>query len=53
MALRWCAASVIGVGKKSRRANGHLRLPEFRDALNACFAENVAAACQDGTVSAA
>jgi putative transposase len=33
MALRWCAAGMIEAGKQFRRVNGHLHLPELRDAL--------------------
>jgi hypothetical protein len=53
MALRWCAAGMIEAGKQFRRVNGHLHLPKLRDALNACFTENVPAACQDQAVRAA
>jgi putative transposase len=53
MALRWCAAGMTEAGKQFRRVNGHLHLPKLRDALNACFTENVTPACQDQAVSAA
>jgi hypothetical protein len=53
MALRWCAAGMIEAGKQFRRVNGHLNLAKLRDALDACFTENVPAACQDETVKAA
>ncbi len=53
MALRWCAAGMIEAGRQFRRVNGHLHLPKLRAALDACFAENVTAACQDETVRAA
>jgi putative transposase len=53
MALRWCAAGMIEAGKQFRRVNGHLHLPKLRAALEACFTENVSAACQDETVRAA
>jgi hypothetical protein len=53
MALRWCAAGMIEAGKQFRRVNGHLHLPKLRDALNACFTENVTATCQDENVRAA
>jgi putative transposase len=53
MALRWCAAGMIEAGKQFRRVNGHLHLPRLRAALDACFTENVTAACQDHTVRAA
>ena len=53
MALRWCAAGMIEVGRQFRRVNGHLHPPKLRAALEACFAENVTAACQDETVRAA
>ena len=53
MALRWCAAGMIEAGKQFRRVNGHLHLPTLRAALEACFTENVSAACQDETVRAA
>ena len=53
MALRWCAAGMTEAGKQFRRVNGHLHLPKLRAALDACFTENVTAACQDQTVRAA
>ena len=53
MALRWCAAGMIEAGRQFRRVNGHLHLPNLRAALDACFTENVPAACQDETVKAA
>ena len=53
MALRWCAAGMTEAGKQFRRVNGHLHLPRLRAALDACFAENVSAACQDEKVRAA
>lgn len=34
MALRWCAAGMIEAGKKFRRVNGHMHLPELRAALD-------------------
>ena len=37
MALRWCAAGMLEVGKQFRRVNGHLHLPALRDALNREF----------------
>jgi putative transposase len=51
IALRWCAAGMAEAGKQFRRVNGHL--PKLRAALDACFTENVTAACQDQTVRAA
>jgi hypothetical protein len=53
MALRWCAAGMIEAGRQFRRVNGHLHLPKLRAALDACFTENVTAACQDQNVRAA
>jgi transposase-like protein len=53
MALRWCAAGMLEADHQFRRVNGHLHLPRLRDALNACFTENVTAACQDQAVRAA
>jgi transposase-like protein len=53
MALRWCAAGMVEAGKQFRRVNGHLHLPRLRAALEACFTENVSAACQDENVRAA
>jgi putative transposase len=53
MALRWCAAGMIEVGRQFRRVNGHLHLPKLRDALNACFTDNVTTARQDQAVKAA
>ena len=52
MALRWCAA---GCSKQAAvpPCNGHMHLPELRAALNACFAENVSAACDDREQKAA
>jgi transposase-like protein len=53
MALRWCAAGMIEAGRQFRRVNGHLHLPKLRAALDACFTENVTAACHDENVRAA
>jgi hypothetical protein len=53
MALRWCAAGMAEAGRQFRRVNGHLHLPKLRAALDACFTENVTAACQDQAVKAA
>jgi len=53
MALRWCAAGMIEAGLQFRRVNGHLHLPKLRAALDACFTENVSAACEGGSVRAA
>ena len=53
MALRWCAAGMLEAGRQFRRVNGHMHLPELRAALNACFAENVSAACDDREQKAA
>ena len=53
MALRWCAAGMLEAGRQFRRVNGHLHLPKLRAALEACFTENVSAACQDETARAA
>jgi putative transposase len=53
MALRWCAAGMLEADHQFRRVNGHLHLPKLRVALDACFTENVTAACQDQTVRAA
>jgi putative transposase len=41
MALRWCAAGMIEAGKQFRRVNGHLHLPELRDALERETVEHV------------
>lgn len=44
MALRWCAASMVEVGKQFRRVNGHLHLPAPRTALvRQVTSENVGA----------
>jgi putative transposase len=53
MALRWCAAGMTEAAHQFRRVNGHLHLPKLRAALDACFTENVTAACQDEDVRAA
>ncbi len=53
MALRWCAAGMLQAGRQFRRVNGHTHLPKLRAALDACFTENVSAACQDQTIRAA
>jgi hypothetical protein len=52
MALRWCAAGMTEAGKQFRRVNGHLHLPRLRAALEACFTENVSAACEDESATA-
>jgi putative transposase len=52
MALRWCAAGMIEVGKQFRRVNGHLHLRALRDTLNN-VTEPVGATGHDETVNAA
>ena len=41
MALRWCAAGMLGADHQFRRVNGHLHLPKLRAALEAHFTGNV------------
>jgi len=38
MALRWCAAGMVEVGKQFRRVNGHLHLRSLRDTLERVIA---------------
>jgi len=53
MALRWCAAGMVGAGKQFRRVNGHLHLPALRAALEREFAEPVGPVVHNDQVSAA
>jgi putative transposase len=53
MALRWCAAGMVGAGKQFRRVNGHLHLPSLQAALERETAESVGPVVHDDQVSAA
>jgi putative transposase len=52
MALRWCAAGMVEVGKQFRRVNGHLHLRSLRDTLEK-VTETVGTTGHDETVNAA
>jgi putative transposase len=53
MALRWCAAGMVGAGKQFRRVNGHLHLPALRTALGREVTETVGPLVQDDLVNVA
>jgi hypothetical protein len=52
MALRWCAAGMVGAGKHFRRVHGHLHLRSLRDTLEQ-ITEPVGASRHDDAVDAA
>jgi len=41
MALCWCTPGMVEASKQFRRVNGHLHLPQLREALEAEVAQNV------------
>jgi len=52
MALRWCAAGMVGAGTPFRRVNGHLHLHSLRDTLEK-VTDTVGATGHDETINAA
>ncbi len=51
MALHWCAAGMVEVGKQLRGINGHLHLPALRAALERQVSETVGPIVQDDVVN--
>jgi len=53
MALRWCAAGMVGAAAQFRRVNGHMHLPKLRAALERHFQEPVTPVRHNQTKTAA
>lgn len=53
LALRWCAAGMVGAGKPLRRVNGHLHLPALRAAVEREVTEAVGPLVRDDLVNVA